>query len=177
MIRPTQVLRRVISAAAISLALLVSTPALASAAPSAASLSAAAQLPGEVASFRSSMTNQLDNYFREYGDRLSAAERKEMNRLRAQVDSELLALQAKTRTTARLEAANAPAIKRAAAAKAAARAFDLAYGRAMAGLERVQPILQPKLSLFEALGAKSDLDDQLSRFDELGQHIHQLAGS
>ncbi len=123
------------------------------------------------------MTAQLDDYFREYGDRLSAGERRQMNQLRAQVDRELLALQAKTRITARLEAAKAPAVRRAFAARAAARAFDRAYDRAIAGLEQVQPILQPKLSLFEALGAKSDLDDQLSRFEALGQHIHELAGS
>lgn len=135
-----------------SIALLVSVPVLASAAAAGSSSSAAAQLPGEVANFRTSMTMQLDSYFKEYGNRLSAAERQEMNSLRAQVDREL------------------------AAAQAAARTFDATYHHAITGLERVQPILQPKLSLFEAFSAKSDLDGQLSRFEELGNHVHHLAG-
>ncbi|MDO8731445.1 MAG: hypothetical protein Q7L55_02575 [Actinomycetota bacterium] len=152
---------------------LITTPA-----PVAASSSSiAANLPAEVAAFRTSMITQLDSYFKEYGDRLSISERKEMNALQTQVDRELLALQAKTRLTARLEAKNAPVLRRKAAASAAARAFDSTYDRAMAGLEKFQPILQPKLSLFEALSAKSDLDGQLSKFDELGRHIHQFAGN
>ena len=165
------------SQGAVSLVLLVSIPAIATAAPALSSSSAAAQLPREVASFRSSMTTQLDNYFNEYGDRLSSSERQQMNALRGQIDLELLALQAKTQTTARLEASHAPTVKTLSAARAAARAFDASYASAMAGLERVKPILQPKLSLFEAFSAKSDLDDQLSQFEALGQHIHQVAGS
>lgn len=169
--------RRVLGAVVVSLALVVSAPSLANAAPIAFKSSMASELPREVADFRNSMTGQLDDYFKEYGDRLSDAERKQMDTLRKQVDRELLVLQAKTRVTARLEARNASIVKRRAAAHAAARAFDSTYKRAIAGLENVQPILQPKLSLFEAFGAKSDLDEELSRFEELGQHIHQLAGN
>ena len=100
-----------------------------------------------------------------------------MNSLRAQVDRALRGLQGKTRMTARLEASNAPAAKRRAAARAAARSFDSAYDQAMSGLATVQPMLQAKLSLFEAFGAKSDLDEQLSQFDALGRRIHEVAGS
>ena len=99
-----------------------------------------------------------------------------MNGLRVQVDRALHGLQGKTRVTARLEASNAPAAKRRAAARAAARSFDSAYDQAMSGLAKVQPMLQPKLSLFEAFGAKSDLDEQLEQFDELGRRIHEVAG-
>ena len=169
--------RRTIGTAALSLAIVFGAAGLAAAEPTTVSAAAASQLPGEVASFRSSMTTQLNSYFTEYGDRLSSTERQQMNALRAQIDRELLALQAKTQITARLAAAQAPPVKRQVAAQAAARAFDSAYASAMAGLDRVQPILQPKLSLFEAFGAKSDLDDQLSQFEALGQHIHQIAGT
>lgn len=175
MIRPNLVLKRVIGAMAMTVALVTGVPLLVNAAP--VTSSSAAGLPQEVASFRSSMTGQLDNYFREYGDRLSADERQQMDALRAQVDRELLALQAKTRVTAQREAKKAPAARRGVAARAAARAFDSTYSRAMAGLEKVGPILQPKLSLFEAFRAKSDLDEQLSRFEQLGQHIHQVASN
>ena len=123
------------------------------------------------------MTSQLDRYFNEYGDRLSASERQEINALRSQVDRELLALEVKTKLTARLEANKAPTATRKAAARAGARFFDETYARAIAGLEKVRPILQPKLSLFEAFDAKSDLDEQLSRFEEFGNHIHQVAGN
>ena len=143
----------------------------------AASRMTAGSLPAEVSAFRQSMTTQLDAYFRQYGDRLSAAERQQMNALRDQVDRDLLMLKVKTQTTSRLASARAPQVKRIAAAQAAARAFDAVYEKAMHGLEQVQPILQPKLSIFEALRAKSDLDDQLEKFDELGRHVHELAGA
>lgn len=174
--RPNSVLRRVIGAALINFALVVSIPTLANALPTSPNSSMASQLPSEVADFRSSMTAQLDDYFMEYGDRLSDSERKQIVALRRQVDRELQLLQARTRVTARLEAQKASVVRRSAAAHAAARAFDSTYIRAIAGLEKVQPILQSKLSLFEAFGAKSDLDEQLSQFDELGRRIHEVAG-
>ncbi|MDO9486445.1 MAG: hypothetical protein Q7K25_10350 [Actinomycetota bacterium] len=175
-IRPNLVLTRLLAGMTFSLALIFIAPALASGAPSASS-SPAAQLPREVAEFRKSMTSQLDHYFQDYGDRLSGRERVEMDSLRSQVDQELVALQGKTRITARLESRNASKAALMTAARTAARAFDRTYARAIAGLQRVQPILQPKLSLFEAFGAKSDLDEQLSRFEELGMRIHQVAGN
>jgi len=164
-----------IATASVSLAIALSAPALASTAEAASSVTAA-QLPAEVTTFRQAMTTQLDAYFNKYGDRLSASERQRMNALRDQVDRELLALRTATQRTARLAKSHAPAPKQRSAASAAARAFDAAYARAIRVLEQVEPILRPKLSLFEALGAKSDLDGQLERFDELGRHIHGLAG-
>ncbi|MDP2013626.1 MAG: hypothetical protein Q8L05_05310, partial [Actinomycetota bacterium] len=100
--RRTGVFSRVISGAAMIVALLFSGSAIATAVPSIpSSSSSAAKLPAEVAGFRASMSTQLDSYFKEYGDRLSASERREMTALQSQVDRALLALQAKTLITAR----------------------------------------------------------------------------
>ena len=44
----------------------------------------------------------------------------------------------------------------------------------MSSLAEVEPILRPKLSLFEGLEAKGDLDDMLARYDEIGGAIHDF---
>ena len=174
-LRPRAMLRRMIATASVSLAVALSAPVLAGAAEAARTVTAA-QLPAEVTTFRQAMTTQLDAYLNTYGDRLNTTERQQMNALRDEVDRELLTLRTATQRTARLAKAHAPAANQRSAARAAARAFDAAYAKAIRVLEQVEPILRPKLSLFEALGAKSDLDAQLERFDELGRHIHGLAG-
>jgi hypothetical protein len=61
------------------------------------------------------------------------------------------------------------------AAAAAVTAYQRAYDEALAALTEVQPILQPKLGLFEALDAKADLDARLSEFRGVGDRLKATA--
>ena len=128
-----------------------------------------------VTDFRQSIGTVLNSYYSTYGSRLSPAEQSQMSTLMKQVDQELSALQIKTQTSAKLAQQHAAKSKQKDAARAAAKSFDMAYAHAMVSLEQVQPILQPKLSLFEALRAKSDLDKSLQAFETLGLQLHELA--
>ncbi|MDD2859264.1 MAG: hypothetical protein PHU75_11395 [Candidatus Nanopelagicales bacterium] len=165
---------RLIALLLATLSISLAGPALVSTAVQASVIvpASTAALPGQVSQFRQGVAATLRDYFATYGDRLSATERAQMNTLVAQVDDELGALQRKASAGARLARAGAPAADQRRAARATARSFDAAYARAMASLDKVQPILAPKLSIFEALRAKSDFDRQMQAFEELGASIH-----
>ncbi|MFA7324976.1 MAG: hypothetical protein WC005_11545 [Candidatus Nanopelagicales bacterium] len=139
------------------------------------SAGSSASVSADVTAFRQDTSALLKTYYADYSDRLSAAEKINMAALMAQVDAELGILHRKAAASARLSRTHATAARQRAAARIAAAAYDQAYARAIASLERVQPILQPKLSLFEALRAKSDLDRAMSTFEQLGVRIHQLS--
>lgn len=129
-----------------------------------------------VAGFRQNINAVLTSYYTTYGNRLTPAEQRQMTSLMTQVDRELASLQAKTQVSANLARQHATKSKQHRAARDAAKSFDIVYSHAMTSLEEVQPILQPKLSLFEALRAKSDLDQSLQTFETLGTQLHALAG-
>ena len=129
-----------------------------------------------VAEFRQDIRGLLNSYYSKYGSRLSPTEQTHMTGLIKQVDTELAIVQSKSQVIAKLSQQQAPKSKQLAAARSAAKAFDTAYSHAMTSLEQVQPLLQPKLSLFEALRAKSDLDQSLQTFETLGTQLHALAG-
>lgn len=159
----------------VGLPVTVATATSAVAAPS--TRAEAAALPAAVKSFRADVMSILRANMSSYGDRLSPTERKRMSTLTAQVNRDLSALERATARTASLTQSNAPRADRARAAATAAAAFDAGYGKALANLAEIQPLLQPKLSLFEALKAKSQLDTQMARYEELGARIHGVDAS
>jgi hypothetical protein len=128
-----------------------------------------------VAGYRQDLGFMLNSYYSNYGNRLSPAEQEQMTGLITKIDKDLALLQTKTQLSAKLARAHAAAAKQRIAARAAAKFFDVTYAQAMLSLEQVQPILQPKLSLFEALRAKSDVDQSLHAFETLGTQLHALA--
>jgi hypothetical protein len=158
-----------------ALAALIGVLALGLAMPAHAASSPPAAASAAVSAFQQEMTTALNGYLATYGDRLSPGEQAEVTRLITRVDGQLAALHARTETTARLAATHAPAAKQRAAARRAAQAYDAAHAQAMADLERMLPILQPKLSLFEGLRAKRDVDRVLGDFEDLGTRIHAVA--
>jgi len=135
----------------------------------------AGTVSANVAGFRQDTRGLLDSYYATYGSRLSPAEQTNMSGLIKHIDAELAVVQSKSQFIARLSRQQAPKPKQLAAARSAAKAFDAAYSHAITSLKQVQPLLQPKLSLFEALRAKSDLDSSLQEFETLGTQLHALA--
>ena len=134
----------------------------------------AGTVSANVAGFRQDIRGLLDSYYATYGSRLSPAEQTNMTGLIKKVDAELAIVQSKSQVLAKLSRQQAPQSKQLAAARSAAKAFDTAYSHAMTSLEQVQPLLQPKLSFFEALRAKSDLDTSLQDFQAVGTQLHAL---
>lgn len=130
----------------------------------------ARQAAAAMAGFRSSVRSSLADYLNRYGSRLSADERQRMSDLAQQADRDLAGLVTRTRQVARLTDRG----KRAQASRTAAQAvsaYQQSQAKALATLQQVQPILQPKLGLLEALQAKADMDAQLQQFSEVGALI------
>ena len=128
-----------------------------------------------VVDFRAEMNALLASYLKDYGDRLSATELARAKALIAQADSSLTGVQNATARTAALAAGGASKAQVLAASRAAERAFVTSHDQAVAALNQITPILQPKLGLFEALGAKRDADSKLSKFSEIGAKITALS--
>jgi len=139
-----------------------------------ASVTGARNVAEAVVSFRAGMNAVLAGYLKNYGDRLSESELSTAKGLIAQADSSLNGVQNATARTATLAAKGASKAQVLAASRAAEKAFTTSHDQALAALNQITPLLQPKLGLFEALAAKRDADAQLAKFDVLGMKITAL---
>lgn len=142
-------------------------------APSVASKTSAKDAAREIGTFRTSMSAQLNDYLTRYGPRLAEAERARVSELITQSDTDLAQVQSLANTTATWERRR----NRARAVKAAAdavRSFDSAYARAEAAVAEMKPILQPRLSIFEALDAQSALDQRMAAYRGLGRQLRAV---
>ena len=149
------------------------TAAGAQAAPTQTSV--AISIPAEVSTFRLNVSGLLQSFYSTYGSRLSQSERTQMSGLINQVDQVLGTLYRQSTVSAKLARTNAPMVKQRQAAATVAKTYDTAFANSNASMEKLQPIIAPKLSLFEALSAKSDLDQSQQEFEDLGIRIHQAA--
>ena len=134
----------------------------------------ATPIADDVRAFRMDVRATLTDYRTRYGNRLTTAERQRMQALQGQVDRQLTLVELRTARAERLSVSSASSAAKAEAAREASGAFDRAHASAMSSLAEVEPILRPKLSLFEGLEAKGDLDDMLARYDEIGGAIHDF---
>jgi hypothetical protein len=139
-----------------------------------ASVTGARNVAQSVVSFRAGMNAVLASYLKDYGDRLSESELSTAKGLMAQADSSLNGVQNATARTATLAAKGASKAQVLAASRSAEKAFTTSNAQALAALNQITPLLQPKLGLFEALGAKREADAQLAKFDVVGAKITAL---
>jgi hypothetical protein len=137
--------------------------------------STAIAIPAEVSTFRVNVSELLHSFYSTYGSRLSQSEKTQMSGLIDQVDQVLGTLYRQSTVSAKLARTNAPMVKQRQAAATVAKTYDTAFANSNASMEKLQPIIAPKLSLFEALSAKSDLDQSQQEFEDLGIRIHQAA--
>ena len=119
----------------------------------------------------------LNRYLADYGDRLSKAELARMRFLAKDADRQLGIVETRTATTERLARSGASRAAVYRSAKAAELAFTKAQESSVTTLDEVQPMLQSKLGLLEALSAKGDLDDQMARYDALGAQIRKVSAA
>lgn len=150
---------------------------IAHAAPSAVVMDAtsdASQLRTDAVSLRTQVSTLLQSYMDTYSDRFTAQELKQLTALKSNADRQMAAvvLSVNRLRTAVIQGKSASAIT---AAKAnATRAWSRAKSTAEKSWEQARVIIEPKLSLFERLGALSDYNDTMARFDELGRDITDL---
>ena len=124
-----------------------------------------------VTRFRPASRQRLTDFLSQYGDRLTPVQ---LQRARAQVakaDLTLSQLEAKTRATRTLARSGASASRIKQAADAASRAFDGATASTAEAMAEMQPMLSSKLSLFEGLRAKLELDQSMRDFAAVGAAV------
>ncbi|CAB5010852.1 unannotated protein [freshwater metagenome] len=124
-----------------------------------------------VTRFRPASRQRLTDFLSQYGDRLTPVQ---LQRARAQVtkaDLTLAQLEAKTRATRTLARSGASASRIKQAADAASRAFDGATASTAEAMAEMQPMLSSKLSLFEGLRAKLELDQSMRDFAAVGAAV------
>lgn len=161
--------------ATVAAASVVAAVALAPAAWAAPTTSDARAANQAVAAFRPKVTATLDDYRDTYGTRLNDTERARVDDLVAEAEASLRTLQSRTRATLTLARSGAPRGRVAAAAHAADLAYERAHQSAEDAIAVMQPVLIGRLSLFEALRARSDVDRMMSEYEAVGRVIASVA--
>jgi hypothetical protein len=113
----------------------------------------------------------LTRYLDDYGDRFTEAERQQLEGYRANADRQLAAVVVTTGRLSRATSNGAGASERRLAALAAKTAWRRAKAVADSTWTSARQIMEPRLSLFEKLGALRDYDAMMSRFADLGDRI------
>lgn len=161
---PSKVRGSIASVLAVLVLVLVAGP-VAQAAPS------KTPITDNVSSFKSDVIVELDEFMAKYGPRLSASERAQLDGVKSTMTSQLSALIQATSRAERLAATGASKSSRMAAAANAVRVHAAGVAAAQKSLAEVQPVIQPYLSFFEALSAKSTFDRQMSTYQGLGTQL------
>ena len=147
---------RWLAAISVSIALVVGSP----------SIAMAGTLANETRDLRTDVSQTIGSYVTKYGDRVTPTQKATLTSLARDADKELLKVQ---RAVSRAE--NIPSSQRSKkliAINAALRTHAAAESRAEASLASARSILEPKLSLFEALNALSDYERLMDSYDNLG---------
>ena len=124
-----------------------------------------------VTNFRPASHQRLTDFLTQYGDRLTPEQLQRAQAQVAKADLTLSQLEAKTRATRTLARSGASTARIKQAADAAGRAFDGAAASTAAAMAEMQPMLQSKLSLFERLRAKLELDQSMRDFAAVGAAV------
>ena len=124
-----------------------------------------------VTRFRPASRQRLTDFLTQYGDRLTPEQLQRAQAQVAKADLTLSQLEAKTRATRTLARSGASTARIKQAADAAGRAFDGAAASTAAAMAEMQPTLQSKLSLFERLRAKLELDQSMRDFAAVGAAV------
>ena len=118
-----------------------------------------------------------NRYLSDYGDRLNTTERVRMRFLVKDADRQLGIVEKRTATATRLASSGASRVAVHRSGRAAEVAFTTAFARALTTLDEVQPMLQSKLGLLEAIAAKGDLDEQMARYDAVDTQIRKISAA
>ncbi|PHX61351.1 MAG: hypothetical protein CK552_01240 [Actinobacteria bacterium] len=157
------------AAAALAAPVAATTPALKATGPNERAYVISADAAYQaVSQFRPASHLGLTAFLSQYGDRLTPEQLKRAQAQVVRADLTLAQLEAKTRVTRILARSGASTTRIKQAADAASRAFDGATASTAWAMAEMQPMLQAKLSLFEGLQAKLELDRSMRDFAAVG---------
>ena len=135
----------------------------------------AASVYSEAAAIRKDVRNLTSQYIRDYGDRLSAAERAELKNAQKQADLRLSRLVSASKKYRGAVRAGTKPYKVKRACKNLENAWKQGKKQSEISTKSVRQILEPKLSFLEKLSALNELNEQTARYDDLGDRINKLA--
>lgn len=135
----------------------------------------AASIYSEAAAIRKDVRNLTSQYIRDYGDRLSAAERAELKNAQKQADLRLSRLVSASKKYRGAVRAGTKPYKVKRACKNLENAWKQGKKQSEISTKSVRQILEPKLSFLEKLSALNELNEQTARYDDLGDRINKLA--
>ncbi len=131
----------------------------------------AAAASSEARRLRRQVAALLQGYLDDYGDRFTPAEITELLAYKANADRQLAGVVVTTKRLKRLIAIGAPKATTRSAGRAAQTSWRRARTTADATWEGARRIMEPRLSLFEQIGALRDYNATSGRFDDLGATI------
>ena len=138
--------------------------------------SEAAQANSDARALRRDVSSTLQRYLDDYADRFSETERAQLLRYKAVADRQLVAVVVTTKRLSQAMSTRSSAAERKIAASSATTAWKRAKAAADSSWTSARQIMEPRLSLFEKLGALRDYDSMMSRFDDLGGRIKAASG-
>lgn len=125
-------------------------------------------------SLRREVAALLQRYIDEYGDRFSETELQELRSYKANADRQLASVVVTTSRFQNLTAQGGSSAEVKSAVGRAMTAWTRAKGVAESSWEKARRIMEPKLSLFEKVGAANDYDQMMDAFDALGDRIRAV---
>lgn len=135
----------------------------------------AATAAREARAVRREVNAMILDYLDAYGDRVTAAEREQMEGHRDNANRQLASVVVTTRRLSQLAVSSASRARVLTAARRAIVAHRRARAAAEASFASVRAILEPRLTLWEGLQALRDYDAMMGRFDRLGDRLDDIA--
>ena len=139
-----------------------------------ASATDATSVAREAVRLRSDVATTMQKYTDRYGDRFTVDEVATLASLRADADRKLADVVTTTTALKDVTARRGTATQVRAAADRAIGAWARAKAAAETSWAKAGTLMEPKLGIFEKLGALNDYNAMMSRFDTLGTHIKAL---
>jgi hypothetical protein len=137
----------------------------------------AASASKEAVRLRADVSAMLKKYTDQYDDRFTASELATLDALRVEADRKLIAVVNTSGALKNLTAHRGSTAQVRSAADRAIGAWTRGKAAAETSWSKASAIMEPKLGLFEKLGALNDYNAMMDRFDALGDHLKALQPS
>ena len=154
--------------------LVAPSPSASAVRPVAAAAIDATSVSKEAVKLRSDVAARMQTYIDQYGDRFSASELATLASLRGDADRKLADVVSATNALKEVTIRRGTSTQVRAAADRAIGAWARAKAAADTSWAKAGAIMEPKLGIFEKLGALNDYNAMMDRFDTLGTHIKSL---
>ncbi len=134
----------------------------------------ATRIYAEAVALRKDVRSLTNKYIRDYGDRLSPSDRVKLRDAQKEADRQLSRIVMASKKYRNAVRAGAKRYKVNRARRNLADAWSQGKKQSEISGKAVRQILEPELSLLEKLSALNDYNEQMARFDDLGDLIRDL---